>query len=371
MNRNYSNIRKKTLNCLETLTKGIMKFICLLVCILAISSAQNPAIQHLNMKVKRLNRITDVLKQDVDDIWIALSSTTRNMHGVFTDMTGDEMYSNIMSKVNETKTTMKQQRTELEQFVLYARQGLQKQKMLHHETVRDLTLSWLEFQKNTSTEIKDMKKNLNRLEEENTMCQSKIENITHGYNEKMHKIEDKVNANQEKNEGLEKNDRELQKQINKQENMTVKMQQEMKELLTHMFVCQKGWKSFEHHCYIFSSEKKNWNQAWAFCQAMNSYLVELQTHDEIQFVGTLSTAIRLWIGASDNETEGTFIWNNSREPVSQSFWKSGEPNNANSGEQCAEVYYVQSAYGKFNDNSCSKSFNFVCEKIPTFDLHNI
>ena len=395
----------------------IVKLFWLLVCALAFCSAQNPDIKHLKMKVKRLNRITNVLQQDVDDIWTTLSSTARNKHRVFTNTTenDNEMESNIMLQVNETIIRMKQQKSEIEQFVLYARKGLLEQKMLHHKTVRDLTKNWLEFQKNTSAEIKEMRENLNILLKENTMCHLKIENVTHECNEKIHKIEDKTNADQEKIEGLEKNLNkleeinalsqlkteyitheynvkiyelynftytnkynieelvesysELQRQLNEKENMMTKIQQGIEDLFAYlgMSVCQEGWERFEHHCYLFSSQRQTWNEALSFCQARNSYLVELQSDDEIQFVGTLITKKNLWIGASDNEIEGTFIWNNSREPVSDSFWNSGEPNNKKGNEHCVHAYYLRSLRGKFNDNDCSDRLYFACEKLATFD----
>ena len=68
---------------------------------------------------------------------------------------------------------------------------------------------------------------------------------------------------------------------------------------------------------------------------------------------------RFWIGLSDEEQEGTYVWDDSGRTISpevSSYWYKGEPNNHNGNENCVEVWKKL-----MNDQNCGDiRLNFVC-----------
>ena len=69
-----------------------------------------------------------------------------------------------------------------------------------------------------------------------------------------------------------------------------------------------------------------------------------------------------WIGLRDSSSEGQFKWTATGENVEYSAWAVCEPNDANNGEDCAEM---RQFYGfLWNDARCSKNDNnqfAICE----------
>ena len=65
-----------------------------------------------------------------------------------------------------------------------------------------------------------------------------------------------------------------------------------------------------------------------------------------------------WIGLTDKRQEGRFRWTHLDSLTSYTKWNRGEPNNANSGEECVEVILPG---GKWNDASCDLHRGVVCQ----------
>ena len=72
----------------------------------------------------------------------------------------------------------------------------------------------------------------------------------------------------------------------------------------------------------------------------------------------------LWIGASDVNREGIFLWDNGAVSVSRGYtnWYPGEPNNINGGENCM-VYYIPYGFA-WNDGVCNTEIGGICEAQP-------
>ncbi|XP_060571586.1 collectin-10-like [Ruditapes philippinarum] len=92
--------------------------------------------------------------------------------------------------------------------------------------------------------------------------------------------------------------------------------------------------------------------AQADSEAVNNYLDTLR--------GNGDTA---WIGLNDLETENTFKWDGSQQPVSFTNWNTNEPNNgAGTGEEdCVEM----SATKKWNDYYCASLNFYFCQRSST------
>lgn len=79
---------------------------------------------------------------------------------------------------------------------------------------------------------------------------------------------------------------------------------------------------------------------------LQGYLATLTQAEEAKFAGELSAGTG-WIGATDKDVEGKWIWDTGPEagqlfwdngtPIAYSFWNSGEPNNSNGIEHYAHI----------------------------------
>ncbi|XP_036401415.1 C-type lectin domain family 10 member A-like [Megalops cyprinoides] len=71
--------------------------------------------------------------------------------------------------------------------------------------------------------------------------------------------------------------------------------------------CDSGWRKFEGKCYFFSTEKKNWMQSRDYCISKGAHLVIINSKQEQTFVNPPGYETH-WIGLSDRETEGRWMW---------------------------------------------------------------
>lgn len=66
-----------------------------------------------------------------------------------------------------------------------------------------------------------------------------------------------------------------------------------------------------------------------------------------------------WLGGSDIESEGTWIWTSSLTQFTFTDWVVGEPSNGD-GENCVRMSFKLDF--KWLDTSCRNTFRFICEK---------
>uniref|UniRef100_H2RMX2 C-type lectin domain-containing protein n=1 Tax=Takifugu rubripes TaxID=31033 RepID=H2RMX2_TAKRU len=105
--------------------------------------------------------------------------------------------------------------------------------------------------------------------------------------------------------------------------------------------CRIGWTLFNNFCYFFSCELKSWEASRQNCRQVGADLVVVDTSEEQKF---LSKNIKkeTWIGLNDVETEGTWKWTD--------------------GNPLTKGYLSVPGWSNWNDISCNKSLQWVCEK---------
>ena len=96
--------------------------------------------------------------------------------------------------------------------------------------------------------------------------------------------------------------------------------------------------------------------------------MKIESHDENDFITAtyLTGQVDYWIGLSDADHEGVWKWVDGTELIGYKNWRSDQPNNAGSGQDCAGIR-MGSHYGKeynaeWHDNSCQNKKGFICEK---------
>lgn len=110
--------------------------------------------------------------------------------------------------------------------------------------------------------------------------------------------------------------------------------------------------------YFLNKTSMTGAQAQAFANNFGANLISIQNQAENDCImnalnnlndPTVSSII--WIGFSDEITEGSFIWYDGA-PITYTNWAPGEPNNVGpSGEDCVQIY----PNGSWNDLPCNSS----------------
>ena len=384
-------------------TSGVISFI---VCILvSVGHAQNTDVRRLNMKINRLDRKTENLEKDVDDIWATIEKQD-HVNKTRTD-NFDTNAKDVTSMMSGTVTDVQELKTEVEQLVLSSRIGFKNEKRWQREAIRNLTRRYTEFQSGVVEENMELKNHLEdldtkvtKVEKTNKDSQVGMETINNDFNERtsetgkefeaqavinehVSKMLENLSAKQNR---LETENRELKQIITemqkdyqeKQSNLETLTQkisamekdnQELKGGLATLQAtalrkpCDEGWESFQHHCYLVVHKIKTWDNASAFCYSKNSYLIELTTDAEFEFA--MELIVRgdkvIWIGATYRENEGTFVYTHSELHVPEKYWKRIRPYIYET-KHCACMYTWYSYSPKISDYYCRGELLFVCEK---------
>ena len=139
--------------------------------------------------------------------------------------------------------------------------------------------------------------------------------------------------------------------------------------------------SFEHNgrCYLFSLEKKNWDDSMTTCKLLkgNFELVSIISESENRFISYALNSLKIessWIGLNDLENEGNFSWSDGLPPTYGSHlyhypWRSSEPNSYVGGnEDCVSVWNAD-FLGEmlWNDAQCTNAKNFICKENRPYD----
>lgn len=100
-----------------------------------------------------------------------------------------------------------------------------------------------------------------------------------------------------------------------------------------------------------------------FFKKISHFFVDLLFHQNVNNLCNLHINLillatqKLWLGATDEGSEGAWYWDNSRNAPTFTAWQPGEPGGGGS-ENCA----VLDESSGWHDYSCTSTFQFVCEK---------
>lgn len=72
---------------------------------------------------------------------------------------------------------------------------------------------------------------------------------------------------------------------------------------------------FGGNSYALIKEPATWHVAKHRCEEMGGHLVCIETAVEEQFIKNLCGKLSVWVGASDEETEGQWVWCHKQTPV--------------------------------------------------------
>lgn len=124
------------------------------------------------------------------------------------------------------------------------------------------------------------------------------------------------------------------------------------------------WTMNEGSYYYFGNDLKNWNDAAKECETLGSYLAEVDSSSEMEFLQTLSKSPLnkysqnlIWLGGSDINYEGSWVWRRGNRKMEYTNWNLNEPNGY-TRENCLQAHGPE---GHWNDLFCGVQIPYVCE----------
>uniref|UniRef100_A0A8B9J488 C-type lectin domain-containing protein n=1 Tax=Astyanax mexicanus TaxID=7994 RepID=A0A8B9J488_ASTMX len=117
---------------------------------------------------------------------------------------------------------------------------------------------------------------------------------------------------------------------------------------------------FNSSIYYTSTEKKTWAKSRQHCRTIGADLVIINTKEEQ--VRDRERKIDMWIGLTDEETEGVWKWvDNTTQTLG--YWMEDQPNNFNGNQNCASIQTTGiNPLRTWNDYQCSYEKHWVCER---------
>ena len=321
--------------------------------IFCMCQAQRTNIGSLNIKVKRLVRKTDVLENEVDDIWGTILSSGIHDYGNKTRPDNvDTNDKDCVAMVDNAVTTVKQLKSEVKHLVLTSRNGFKNEKEWQREAIRNLTGMYKDFQTGVT--------------EEQGVINEHVSKVLDDLRANQHKLETENQALKHTIIELQTDNENMKSELNKLQAILITTTLKTTTTTTSLpRSCDEGWRTFNGHCYLFVEEEKTWDDASAYCENRDSYFIEITTDAELDFVDELQRDCNsyggFWIGATDRDKKGTFVYLHSKEHVPVKYWYEGQPDNYNGDEHCAGMIRYNGALELF-DVHCNEKGYFVCEK---------
>lgn len=126
--------------------------------------------------------------------------------------------------------------------------------------------------------------------------------------------------------------------------------------------CPSEWLTFSGNCYYLSTEGKPWDDSRKYCIAEDAHLVVINTQAEQEYLQKKTTPQYYWLGLTD--IDGTWKWiDGTNYEITPKNWIPGQPDEyyghgLGGGEDCAHFHRD----GRWNDDHCSRQYQFICEK---------
>ena len=290
-------------------------------------------IRHLNIKLNKLYRMHGALQNEVDDIWATIITSGIDIQNNSNKTRMDDVYTNaqeLLSTMNGTLTTIQELKTVVEKMALSSRNGLRNEKSWHREAKMNLTKHFEDFQTDILEKYQEVKHHLETLDVKTTRTEQscnevkvmhdttnrelnqrisdngkdyvffseRFSNMFENLGAKQTKIEMESHELKSKiaeaQEQFETKNRELQQNIQEMQNDNEAMRRDISKfqaaakattaIAPFLDSCDREWRSFNGHCYLVVFQRKEWNDASAFCESINSSLIEITTDSELEFV---------------------------------------------------------------------------------------
>jgi len=128
-------------------------------------------------------------------------------------------------------------------------------------------------------------------------------------------------------------------------------------------VCEYGWSKVSGQCVRVTRTSGNWYAAKSACESTNAHLAIIKDSYTNTQIGEIALPYRAWIGATDEDIEGTWM-DSLGQPVTYTNWwtngESSEPDNAGN-EDCVFINFALDY--TWSDIQCVDVIHqYICQK---------
>eukprot|EP00063_Salmo_salar_P090461 XP_014065296.1 PREDICTED: C-type lectin domain family 4 member M-like isoform X2 [Salmo salar] len=223
--------------------------------------------------------------------------------------------------------------------------------------------SFLAYKTNSSAEIEQLQTSYNNLTKERDQLQTSYNTLT----KEKDQLQTSYNTLTKERDQLQTSYNTMTKERDQLQTSYNNLTKERANLQTERdflsrWLTNLGWQKFESSWYFLSTESKTWKESREDCLKRGADLVIINSDMEQTFLFNLKK--RVWIGLTDSVNEGTWKWVDDT-PLTTRYWNDKQPDSEDpSGEEdCVEIHKDWIPLTAWNDMSCDKKLNWICEKV--------
>ncbi|XP_078382502.1 uncharacterized protein LOC144665191 isoform X2 [Oculina patagonica] len=126
-------------------------------------------------------------------------------------------------------------------------------------------------------------------------------------------------------------------------------------------ICHDDWSYFEGYCYRKVLSCNTWSNSQGTCATLGANLPSVHNQEENVYIQSLHGGEHSWLGLSDINSEGTFVWSDGT-PLDFHYWAKNQPNDFHN-EDCVHTLGLLNDHRyKWNDVNCTVCHKFTCKK---------
>jgi len=126
-------------------------------------------------------------------------------------------------------------------------------------------------------------------------------------------------------------------------------------------ICEKDWFYFRGYCYRKVAPCSSWSLSQGACAIQGANLPSIHSQEENVFVQSLHGGEKSWLGLSDINTEGKFVWTDGTN-TDFHHWAKYQPNNFANQDCVHTLGFLQNHDYEWNDVNCTDCHRFTCKK---------
>ena len=126
-------------------------------------------------------------------------------------------------------------------------------------------------------------------------------------------------------------------------------------------ICEKDWFYFRGYCYRKVASCDSWSRSHGKCATQGANLPSIHSQEENVFVQSLHGGEKSWLGLSDINKEGKFVWTDG---TSTNFhhWAKYQPNNLGNQDCVHTLGFLEGHDYEWNDVNCTDCHSFTCKQ---------
>ena len=127
-------------------------------------------------------------------------------------------------------------------------------------------------------------------------------------------------------------------------------------------ICEKDWFYFRGYCYRKVASCSSWSLSQGECAIQGANLPSIHSQEENVFIQSLHGGEKSWLGLTDINTEGKFVWTDGTR-TDFHHWAKYQPNNVAGNQDCVHTLgFLQGHDYEWNDVNCTDCHRFTCKK---------